>query len=448
MTEGLAAATPLPDGRPVPTGAWRTVAILTMIYWFGTLDRQIAALLVPLIKTDLGLSDLQISLIQGLAFGVFFMLSSPLMGWLVDRYSRRGVLFTAVTGWSLGALASGLSRSFAQLFAARSTVGALEAAINPSAYAMLSELFPPRKLALPMSIFVLGGNLGSGMSFLLGGVVIAWIATSPPLILPVFGVLSGWQTAFIVTALPGLIFAPVIWFARESRQRGEARRSGTSFGDLWRHVRRHPRFFALHNVGFGFIMAFIVGLQSWNAAFLSRAHGWALADIGLWMGGFQVVFALSGLAFHGWAVDRLFSRGQTDAHLRYFAIMSLLALPCGVAAYLVNSGMAMIVLYNIAYFLLMSFASIGPAALQIATPPSLRGKASALYMVVISIIGTILGPVIVATFTDVLFGNEAALGRSMALFAGITTAGAALFFSLGRAPMRRAIEEALRFGGS
>lgn len=424
-------------------GAWRTVAILTLLYWFGTLDRQIAALLVPLIKADLQLSDLQISLVQGLAFGLFFMLASPLMGWLVDRYSRRTVLFAAVNGWCTGALASGLSRSFGQLFAARSTVGAFEAAINPSAYAMLSELFPPRKLALPMSIFVLGGNLGSGMSFLLGGVVVAWIAGAPPVALPLFGTLSGWQTAFLMTAIPGFLFAPLIWFARESRLRSPGNKAATSFFDLWQHVRRHVGFFALHNVGFGLVMAFVVGLQSWNAAFLSRAHGWTLPEIGLYMGLFQVVSAILGLAFHGWAVDRLFSRGHRDAHLRYFALMSMLALPCGVGAYLVPSGMGTVILFNLAYFLLMAFASIGPAALQIATPVTLRGKASAVYMVVISIIGTILGPIVVATFTDMLFKNEASLGHSMALFAGLTTGGAALLLTLGRGPMRRAIAEAL-----
>ena len=427
----------------LPPGAWRTVIVLTMLYWFGTLDRQVAALLIPLIKQDLHLTDLQISLIQGLAFGFFFMLASPVMGWLIDRYSRRLVLYGGATAWSICAIGSGLARSFGQLFATRAGVGAFEASINPTAYAMLSEVFPPRKLALPLSIFVLGGNLGSGMSFLLGGAVIAWIAASPPFVLPIVGQLSGWQMAFVITGLPGLLFAPMIWLAAEpSRARAKAA-TVTTFADLWHHFRRHPRFFAMHNFGFALIMAFIVGLQSWNATYLSREYGWPLAAIGFWMGLCQVGFALAGLAFHGWAVDRLFSRGHRDAHLRYFTLMSLLALPCSVGAYLVDSAVGMLILYNLAYFFVMAFASVGPAALQIATPPALRGKASAVYMVVISIIGTIFGPMIVAAFTDLLFRDEAALGWSMALFAALTTGGAAIIFSLGRAPMRRAIEEAM-----
>ncbi|SFS10334.1 MFS transporter [Sphingomonas jatrophae] len=431
---------------PIADGAWRATAVLTLLYWFGTLDRQIAALLVPLIKADMKLTDLQISLIQGLAFGLFFMLLSPVMGWLVDRYSRRMILFGGIIGWSIAAVCSGLTRSFGGLFAARAGVGGCEASINPTAYAMLSELYPPNKLSLPLSLFVMGGNLGSGMSFLLGGAVIAWVTASPPIDLPLFGTLSGWQLAFVITGLPGLLLAPLVFTIPESQQhlaRKATRQSTTGFGDLFRHYRRFPLFYAAHGLGFALIMAFVVGLQSWNATFLSRHHGWELSTIGYWIGIAQVGSALIGLAVHGWAVDRLFATGRRDAHLTYFAVMCALALPCGVAAYLVESGALMLVLYSVAYFCLMAFASIGPAALQIATPAQLRGKASAVYMVGVSIVGTILGPIIVATFTDKLFGDEAALGESMALFAGLTTGLAALLFTIGRPAMRRAIAAAM-----
>jgi MFS family permease len=427
-------------------GAWRAVAVLTLLYWFGTLDRQIAALLLPVIKADLALTDLQISLLQGLAFGLFFMLFSPLMGWLVDRYSRRMILLVGIIGWSLSAISSGLTRMFNGLFAARAGVGAFEASINPSAYAMLSELFPPKKLSLPLSLFVLGGNLGSGMSFVLGGAVIAWVAASPPITLPWFGTLAGWQFAFVVTGLPGLFLAPLLFLIPESRAHQERRDKGivaSSFGDLLRHYKRFPFFYFAHGVGFALIMAFVVGLQSWNATFLSRIHGWELSDIGYWMGLSQIGVAVIGLAVHGWAVDRLFASGHRDAHLSYFAVMCALALPCAVAAYLVDSGTKMLLLYNLAYFFLMSFASIGPASLQIATPTILRGKASSIYMVGVSIIGTVLGPIVVATFTDKLFGDEQMLGMSMALFAALTTGLAGTLFFAGRSAMRRAISAQL-----
>ncbi|WP_179046142.1 MFS transporter [Sphingobium lactosutens] len=439
MTEGRQALEE--HSYPPPSTSWRAVAVLTTLYWFGTLDRQVAALLLPLIKADLNLTDSQVSLIPGLAFGLAFMLMSLPIGWLVDRISRRAILFVGVIMWSLAAMGSGLSRTFGQLFGARVVVGASEATINPTAYSLLSDFFPPAKLTLPMSIFTLGGNLGSGTSFMLGGMVIALVSSAGGVTLPVFGTLAGWQAAFVVTGLPGLLLAFLVWTFPETRRRKAQTpvAEPSTFGELGRHYRRFPAFYVLHHLGIAMIMAFAVGIQSWNSAYLSRHFGWQLADIGFWLGLTQVLSSLLGLWFHGWAVDKIFSRGRQDAHLIYFGAMCALACPFGVAAYLMPSAVGTIAFYNVAYFLLMAFASIGPAALQIATPPRLRGKATAVYMIVLSILGTIMGPIIVASFTDLLFQDEAKLGSSMALFAGLTTAIGAICCWAGRAAMRRAV---------
>ncbi|MFT4054393.1 MAG: MFS transporter [Novosphingobium sp.] len=431
-----------PLDAPLP-GAWRTVTILTLLYWFGTLDRQVAALLIPDIKKDLTLSDFEVSLIQGLGFGLLYMLMSPFMGWLVDRISRRFILFGCTIGWSLSAMCSGLARGFGGLFAARAGVGGFEAALNPTSYAMLGDLFPPKKLALPMSVYVLGGNLGSGMSFLVGGAVIAWIMSNPEHVLPFVGPLSGWQMAFVVTGAPGLLLAPLIWLARDPRMARKEPMVQTGFGDLWRHITQHKAFYLLHHIGFGLIMSLIVGLQSWNSAYLSRHFGWDLATIGYTLGATQLGSALLGLVFHGWAVDKMFARGRTDAHLVYFMAMALLAAPALMIAYTASSAMVMVVAYNIAYFLVMSFASVGPAALQIATPAPLRGKASSVYMVFLTVIGTMLGPVFVALITDFVFADEASLGLSMAIFGTACALLAAASFHFGRVPMRRAVASAI-----
>ncbi|WP_179045754.1 MFS transporter [Sphingobium lactosutens] len=428
---------------PSPRTSWRAVAVLTALYWFGTLDRQVAALLLPLIKADLQLTDSQVSLIPGLAFGLAFMVMSLPIGWLVDRVSRRAILFAGVLMWSLAAMGSGVSRTFGQLLGARAVVGGAEATINPSAYSLMSDFFPPAKLTLPMSIFTLGGNLGSGTSFMLGGAVIALVSSAGGVTLPVVGTLAGWQAAFVITGLPGLILAFLVWTFPEAPRQKPATpvADNATFGELGQQFRRHPGFYLMHNLAFAMIMGFAVGLQSWNSAFLTRHYGMPLAQIGFWLGLTQVLSSLMGLWFHGWAVDRLFGRGRHDAHLIYFGAMCLLACPFGVAAYLVDNAVGTIICYNIAYFLVMAFASIGPAALQIATPGRLRGKATAVYMIVLSLLGTILGPIVIAAFTDGLFQDEAMLGHSMALFAGITTLLGALFCWFGRGPMRRAVAQ-------
>lgn len=428
------------DDRTASRNPWWTVAALTVIYWFGTLDRQVSALLVPQIKASLALSDFQLSLIQGVAFGVATMIASPAAGWLVDRYSRRKILFFSVIGWSLSAAWCGLSRGFWQLFAGRAGVGAFESPLNPSSYSMLGDLFPPGKLALPLSIYVLGGNLGSGMSFLAGGAVVAWIAASPPITQPYFGQLADWQMAFIVTGLPGLLIAPLALTTVEIRRsRPATDQGGAGYAELWQHMRRYAGFYVTHILGFATISAIIVGLQAWNAAYISRTFAWPVSKIGFVMGAAQLVTALAGLAFHGWAVDRLFTNGRKDAHFLYFLVMTVLCLPCAVLAYTVPNVTAMIILYNLAYFFIMAYASIGPAALQMATPVALRGKASSVYVIAMMLLGVILAPVFVASLTDFVFQDEALLGRSMAVFATSACVLAASLFAIGRPHMRRVV---------
>ncbi len=437
MQEGLS------QDDSVRPGGWRAVAVLTTLFLFGTLDRQVMALLVPAIKTDLQLTDLQISLLQGLAFGGFFLLGNLPVGWMIDKVSRRKVLFFGVIVWSIAAAASGVARTFGQLFAARAGVGAGEATIAPATYSILSGFFSPGRLALPLSIFALGGNLGSGMSFMLGGAVLAWIASNPPVILPWVGQLSGWQVAFIITGLPGILLAFLIWTIPEPRRLRHLRKGDSTYGQLFAHYRRHAVFYGTHNGGFGMIMGFIVGLQSWNATFLTREHGWGLSEIGLFLGLTQLVTAVCGMALHGWAVDRLFRAGYHDAHLRYFIVMCTLAIPFSVGAYLVESAWLMIVLYNLAYLLIMAVSSVGPAALQITTPDHLRGKASSFYMIGVTLLGTMAGPMIVASFTDLFFQDEALLGYSMAAFAALMLSLAVLLFYVGLRPMRVAVDAAL-----
>src|SRR5690606_34116242 len=132
------------------------VAALTFMYANASLDRQMMSLLVVPIQRDLGFSDMEIGVLQGAAFALFFVLASLPIGWMVDRFSRRAIIFWGTVGWSLSAAASGLSQSFAQMFASRAGVGAGEATLQPSAFAILADTFPPERLALPMSVFVIG----------------------------------------------------------------------------------------------------------------------------------------------------------------------------------------------------------------------------------------------------------------------------------------------------
>lgn len=425
---------------------WQVTLLLTLLYLMGTIDRQMSALLVTPIKQDLGLSDVQVSLIQGMAFALAYVVASIPIGWMVDRFSRRAILFGGTLVWGAAATASGFANSFGQLFLARTGVGAGEATLHPSSFSLMADLFRPNRLALPLTIFTLGGVVGSGMSFIMGGGIVAWVEANPPNI-ALLRDLRGWQLAFILTGMPALLIGCAALLIREPQrtrkpaQDNAGQRSG--YGDLWRYCRHRLRFYLLHMAAFSTMMAFVVGLGAWNPAFLSRVHGWEIGQIGFWLGVTQIASGLMGLALHGWLVDRWFGSGRHDAHMRYFAIMSLIAGPVGGAAYMVNSPWLSLFLMNAAFFCIMSYPGVGPASLQIATPPALRGKASAIYLVFVNIVGTVGGPLIVAMLTDYAFESEAELGRSMSIFAiGCAALGTALFV-LGMKSMQTVVRERL-----
>src|SRR5882757_1569819 len=80
-------------GRFAP---WATVFILLLLYVLAFLDRQILSLLVDPIKKELGVSDVQMSLLLGLSFGLLYISAGLLMGAIIDRSPRRIVIFAGV----------------------------------------------------------------------------------------------------------------------------------------------------------------------------------------------------------------------------------------------------------------------------------------------------------------------------------------------------------------
>jgi MFS family permease len=222
------------------------VIVLAVLYFFAVLDRQLVALLAPQIKADLGLSDVQIGLLQGLAFAATFTLCGVPIGWAVDRFSRRLVIFAGIVVWSLASAASGLAGSFSTLFVARAGVGAGEAALNPSAYSILAQTYDAGRLTLALSLFSIGGNLGSAMSYILGGAFANWLVHRPPLDFPFLGPLAGWRAAFMLAGLPGVAVGLLVFIIREPRRTDDQPTAGRTpqFHDLFR---RYARFPAIHS---------------------------------------------------------------------------------------------------------------------------------------------------------------------------------------------------------
>jgi MFS family permease len=185
------------------------LAVLVVVYILNFIDRQILAILAVDIKRDLGLSDADLGFLGGAAFGVFYALFGVPLGRLADRWHRVRLLTIGLLLWSTATALSGLARNLLTLSLARMGVGVGEATASPTAYSLISDYFPSRQRATALAIYSSGLYIGGGVSLLIGANISKWWdATYPG---GGIGGLVGWQAAFVLVGLPGILLA--LWVA-------------------------------------------------------------------------------------------------------------------------------------------------------------------------------------------------------------------------------------------
>jgi MFS family permease len=212
--------TPAAGGASAPAarvgGAYANylLAVLVLVYVLNFLDRQIITILAEDIKADLGISDAQIGFLYGTAFAVFYAIFGIPLGRLADVWNRRTLIACGLAFWSSMTALSGLARGFGGLAAARIGVGVGEASATPAAFSMLSDSFPPRLRATVLAIYSSGIYLGGGLGLMIGGQVVdRWNAAFPPGLAPLG--LKGWQAAYLIVGIPGLLLAVWVRTLRE-----------------------------------------------------------------------------------------------------------------------------------------------------------------------------------------------------------------------------------------
>ena len=194
---------------PKPLVAWSTLFILFLAYMSSFVDRMIIGLLVEPIKADFQISDPQVSLLLGLSFAIFYCLVALPIGRLVDVWSRKKIITTGITLWSLMTALCGLAQNYTHLFLARVGVGVGEACLTPAAYSILADTFPPKRLGLAMGIYNMGTAVGAGLPLIIGGTIITLDTGENYGKISLFGItgLAGWQWVIIIVGQPGLCIA-------------------------------------------------------------------------------------------------------------------------------------------------------------------------------------------------------------------------------------------------
>lgn len=411
--------------------AWRAIALLTLAYVLSYVDRTILSLLVGPIRTDLGISDTEFSLLHGFAFAIFYTLLGVPFGRWADRGNRRQIIATGIFLWSLATAFCGLARSFAQLFLARVGVGVGEAALSPAAYSLITDLVPHQSRGRALGVYGAGVYLGIGATFAGGGWLVTHLSAAGAADLPLVGAMQPWQLAFLAVGIPGLLLALVIGLVLPEPRRSAAAPVAGDRAPLLPFLRRHRPFLAAHFVGFAMLTLAFNGYLTWVAEYFTRAHGWDKALSGRWVGSIILLAGSIGMIAGGAACDWRTQSGDAKGPLTVALGAGLALLPWPLWATGTDSPvLSLLGLAPIVLFSSLAFAA-AIVSLQAAVPPRLRGQVSALYLFIVNLAGIGFGGTAVAMVSDLWFRDEARLGDAMTFVgsAAIFTAVPLLWFA-------------------
>lgn len=405
------------EARPATRGAWTMVIMLFLAGILSIIDRAALNILVDPVRATLGVSDEQIGLLQGLAFGLFYAFMGIPMGLAADRLSRRNLIVAGIALWSIATIGSGLAQSFGSLFVARLMVGLGEAALGPAAISLIADLFAPSRRGRPISVYMMGQGLASGIAISLTSLILAAAGAGAFVGFPLLGTLVPWRSVFVIFGMCGLVIAlAMLLLTREPPRQGAAtggpaRVPGAAEAAyLWRNRG------VLLPLYFGFATCFTVayGGASWAPSMLLRSYGATPGYLGAWLGPLSMAFSAIGPLVGGTLLDRSMRSGDTLARFRILAVAPLFALPftLSVLAHELHFATVLVASANAVFSVV---GTVMFATLQSVVPPRMRGSSIALTLVLNTILGASLGPLLVASVTERVFGNPASVGWSIAL---------------------------------
>jgi MFS family permease len=435
---------------PRPASAWYATVLLAFLYWVSILDRTVISFLVDPLKADIGITDVQFGMLHGLAFAITFSIFGLFAGVLADRVSRKKIVFFSVAIWSLATAACGLAKNFTMLMVARVGVGFGESGLNPAANSTISDMFPKSKLTLALAVYALGASVGAGCAYLVGGLLIDWVSTSSTFALPLLGEVKPWQAVFIIVGLPGLALALLSLTLPEPVRRGQRAVDSSStltqamlqgYPALLKFMAANKRFFTMHYLGFGLASTGFVAGNAWYPAHMARTFGWSGSDIGLSLGLSMIIGGAIGKISCGLATEALFKRGVYEANFLWYGTCLLLATPAGIIATTSGDPWVFLIGITIMVALLSTLTAVYAASLNLTVPNELRGKAIAFYAASVGLVSLSLGPILIAWFSDTLYGgNQVGLGMATLFGSAYPIAGLILLF--GRQAYRQCVERA------
>ena len=374
---------------------WFALAVLFGINLLNFYDRLILGAVGESVRKDWSLSDTDLGWL-GTAFILLYAAVGVPLGRWADRGNRSRILMVGVTVWSLLTGLSGFARNFWQMAALRLSVGVGEASCAPASNSLIGDLFPAALRARALSLFMLGLPLGNALCFLISGTVAKHY---------------GWQYAFFVALVPGLLCAAGVAFihepkrgATETHNIGAQKREGSPYLLVlsiptmrWIIISGALQNFAMYAIG-GFLTPYMMRVHDKDvqfAGYVSTAV-YGLAGVpGMLLGGLL-----------GDAILRHYRNGR----LLLAAFAMLLSVPAFYFALQQERGEWLVfsLLFGFGCMLLYTYYATVYSSIQDVIEPSLRATAMALYFCAMYALGGAAGPIGIGYISEYVVHHKAA----------------------------------------
>lgn len=395
---------------------WYIVFVLVAAAVLSYLDRGIVSILVPDLRRSLGLSEVQVSIVQGFSFSLFFAVGGLLIGTLTDRLNRKLIVVVGVIGWSSMTILCGLAQNFEQLFASRAGVGIGEACLSPAAYSLICDLFSPERRGRPMSLMVMAASIGGASSSLLGGMILKMLGSGGVIALPLLGMTEVWRIAFLLVGAPGLPMALAVLTIREPVRRAGAADAGhgQSYAQF---VMRNWRVCLPLKLAIALTFSISYAVTAWVPTALMRDFGYSAGGAGMALGIVMVPTSVLGSLLGGVLADWMTRRGRRYGRLPAWFGGTL---PVLGGAFCLSLGSEPVFFAGLLVVLLTGgiFSSLCYPALYDVTPVQFRGRAVAVVLLLASTVGMGGSITAVALLTQHVFKDDLAVRTSMAIIAG------------------------------
>lgn len=274
---------------------WWVVAMLWFTCFFNYADRQAIYSVFPLLKSEMGLSDVQLGIVGG-SFMWVYAASGPLAGIIGDRMRRKTLIISGLIFWSLVTVATALSTNYWHLVVFRALEGFGEAFYFPASMSLISDYHGPATRSRAMSLHQSSVYAGT----IAGGALAGYM-----------GEFYGWRSSFYIFGSLGCVLGLVLVALLKETRRGEAEASEhttlnwqeAGLMDGLRRLLGNRVVLLLISVFVGANFVAMIFL-TWMPSFLFRKFNMSLSMAGLNSTAWLQIASVLGVLTGGYLADR------------------------------------------------------------------------------------------------------------------------------------------------